>query len=143
MGGPVAVREFAPTLQSAEGPTPLPSCHEHPGSFVRRYRSHGPDGPGVYPQCVPRNGDRPHLLSWKESAAPSILPALAELSLSEMEVFEDAAAGLSVVASARRRSKGAETVKTQRRSILLKLGARNMAHAVALAISSRAVPAPR
>ncbi len=32
---------------------PLPTCPMHPGSLIRRYRTHGPNGPGVYPQCVP------------------------------------------------------------------------------------------
>jgi DNA-binding CsgD family transcriptional regulator len=54
------------------------------------------------------------------------------LSQSENDVLDDAAEGLTVLESARARFKGTETVKTQRRSILLKLGARNMTHAVAM-----------
>jgi DNA-binding CsgD family transcriptional regulator len=112
--------------------TELPCCSAHPGSFVRRYRSHGPNGPGVYPQCVPRSGEQPHLLSWDEPGVPVIGTDTHGLTPSEREVLEDAALGLSVVETARKRFKGTETVKTQRRSILLKLGAHNMAHAVGM-----------
>jgi DNA-binding NarL/FixJ family response regulator len=59
------------------------------------------------------------------------------LSQSERDVLEDAAEGLTVLESARARFKGTETVKTQRRSILLKLGARNMTHAVAMVNTAR------
>jgi DNA-binding CsgD family transcriptional regulator len=89
----------------------------------------------VYPQCVPRGGEQPHLLRWQAVDALAHVD-LPDLSQSERDVFDDAAAGLSVVETARKRFKGSETVKTQRRSILLKLGARNMAHAVALALCS-------
>ena len=59
------------------------------------------------------------------------------LTASEREVLADAARGLTVDESARVRGKGGETVKTQRASILLKLGARNMAHAVSLLVADR------
>lgn len=116
----------------------LPTCEQHPGSLVRRYRAQGPNGPGLHPQCVPANDEPSHLLVWS-------VPVVAEtheqdlhvLSPSEQEVLEDAAHGLTVDETASSRSKGAETVKTQRRSILLKLGARNMAHAVALSHAQR------
>jgi two-component system response regulator DesR len=52
----------------------------------------------------------------------------------EQDVLSDAASGLTVVESAARRAKGIETVKTQRRQVLAKLGARNMAHAVAIGV---------
>jgi DNA-binding CsgD family transcriptional regulator len=112
----------------------LPTCSAHPGSLVRRYRSHGPNGPGVYPQCVPGGGEQPHLLEWRpEQGAPAArLSDSVDLSPSELEVLEDAANGMTVPETAVRRWKGVETVKTQRRSILLKLGARNMAQAVAM-----------
>jgi LuxR family maltose regulon positive regulatory protein len=55
------------------------------------------------------------------------------LSPSELGVLEDAAFGLTVQESAMRRVKSPETVKSQRKSMLAKLGARNMAHAVAIA----------
>jgi DNA-binding NarL/FixJ family response regulator len=59
------------------------------------------------------------------------------LSQSERGVLGDAANGLSVIETATSRSKSPETVKRQRRTILLKLGARNMPHAVAMMMSER------
>jgi DNA-binding CsgD family transcriptional regulator len=115
------------------GRRPLPTCPHHAGSLVRTFRTRGCSGPGVYPQCVPGNGELPHLLAWGDTPRGAKASAyLPRLSRSEVEVLEDAAQGLSTVQTARKRSKGAETVKTQRRSILLKLGAQNMAHAIAM-----------
>ena len=116
------------------GATPaMPACSTHAGSLVRRYRTQGPGGPGVYPQCVPSNGDAPHLLGWlDEPAALEADVKLQVLTVTEMEVLTDAANGLTRAESAVKRCKGSETVKTQRRSILLKLGARNMAQAVGM-----------
>ena len=111
----------------------MPACAVHAGSLVRRYRTQGPAGPGVYPQCVPSNGDAPHLLGWlDESALVEPHAKLQVLTVTEMEVLTDAANGLTRAESAVKRCKGSETVKTQRRSILLKLGARNMAQAVGM-----------
>jgi DNA-binding CsgD family transcriptional regulator len=111
----------------------LPSCTVHAGSLVRRYRTHGPNGPGVYPQCVPAGGELPHLLAWPGMSRPSATAAETSLlSPSEYAVLEDASHGMTVVESAVHRSKSPETVKSQRRSILLKLGARNMAQAVGM-----------
>jgi DNA-binding NarL/FixJ family response regulator len=116
-----------------DSPLLMPACSVHAGSLVRRYRTQGPVGPGVYPQCVPSNGDAPHLLSWRDEAAPAALRGdLKVLTPTEMEVLTDAANGLTRAESAAKRFKGSETVKTQRRSILLKLGARNMAQAVGM-----------
>jgi DNA-binding NarL/FixJ family response regulator len=113
--------------------TAMPSCSTHADSLVRRYRTQGPAGPGVYPQCVPTNGDAPHLLSWVDEPMTLKLPGdLKVLTATELEVLTDAANGLTRAESAAKRFKGAETVKTQRRSILLKLGARNMAQAVGM-----------
>jgi DNA-binding CsgD family transcriptional regulator len=110
-----------------------PVCLIHPGSLVRRYRTHGPSGPGVYPQCVPADGEQPHLLAWTDvQAAPAPRADTSGLSLSERGVLIDAANGMTVIETAASRSKSPETVKTQRRSILLKLGARNMAQAVGM-----------
>jgi DNA-binding CsgD family transcriptional regulator len=110
-----------------------PECQIHPGSLVRRYRTHGPSGPGVYPQCVPTDGDQPHLLAWTNvQHAPAPRADTSGLSSSERGVLEDAANGMTVIETAASRSKSPETVKTQRRSILLKLGARNMAQAVGM-----------
>jgi DNA-binding NarL/FixJ family response regulator len=64
------------------------------------------------------------------------------LSQSETDVLEDAAEGMTVLETARTRFKGTETVKTQRRSILLKLGARNITHAVAMVNSARDTAGP-
>jgi DNA-binding CsgD family transcriptional regulator len=89
---------------------------------VRRDRGHGPDEPGGSRQCVPGDGATPHLLS------PS-----------ELGVLCAAASGLTSSASARQLGKGAETVKSQRHQIILKLGARNISHAVALATARRIV----
>jgi hypothetical protein len=104
----------------------VPTCATHPGSTVRRYRATGPNGPGVYPQCVPGNGEAAHLLDWEEVERP--LPSEVHrdrLSTSEACILTDAANGLTVKESASLRRKGSETVKSQRRSVLLKLGARN------------------
>jgi DNA-binding NarL/FixJ family response regulator len=57
------------------------------------------------------------------------------LTPSEREVLGDAADGFTVRESARRRQKSTETVKTQRKRIMLKLGARNITQAVGIAIS--------
>jgi DNA-binding NarL/FixJ family response regulator len=111
----------------------MPACSLHPDSFVRRYRTQGPFGPGVYPQCVPDNTDAPHLLGWlDEPVAAGPRGDLKALTAAEMDILTDAANGLTRAESAARRFKGCETVKTQRRSILLKLGARNMAQAVGM-----------
>jgi DNA-binding CsgD family transcriptional regulator len=128
----------------ARSETATPACETHVGSFVRRYRTNGPNGPGVYPQCVPANGDSPHLLSWS-SPVPVAQRHVdtAALSSSELDVLDDAANGLTAPETALRRGKGVETVKTQRRSILLKLGARNMPHAVAKAIGAHLADAQR
>jgi DNA-binding NarL/FixJ family response regulator len=116
----------------------MPVCPVHLGSAVRRYRAHGPAGPGVYPQCVPARGGQPHLLEWPGialSSEPGEDPR--DLTSCELAVLSDAAAGLTTLETAHKRVKGVETVKTQRRSILLKLGARNMTHAVGLTNDAR------
>jgi DNA-binding CsgD family transcriptional regulator len=109
---------------------------------VRRYRSHGPNGPGVYPQCVPGGNERPHPLAWPTAASPAgqAREDLLSLSKSQYEVLTDAADGLTSQQSAARRHKGKETIKTQRSQVLLKLQARNMAHAVAIAIGRGLIP---
>lgn len=115
-----------------------PRCPAHPNSLVRRYRTHGPRGPGVYPQCVPLNGQDPHLLEWLEPARElSAHPDLASLTPSELDVLQDASRGMTVIESASHRSKSPETVKSQRKSIALKLDARNMTHAVGIATRNR------
>jgi DNA-binding CsgD family transcriptional regulator len=115
-----------------------PRCPAHPDSLVRRYRTHGPRGPGVYPQCVPLNGQAAHLLEWADPASElAAHPDLASLTPSELEVLHDAGSGMTVIESASHRSKSPETVKSQRKSIALKLDARNMTHAVGIATRNR------
>jgi DNA-binding CsgD family transcriptional regulator len=116
----------------AETAPALPTCTAHPGATVRRYRTHGPNGPGVYPQCVPP-GEVPHLLAWPGMTRTVVTGSeTSVLSPSEYDVLEDASAGMTVGESAVHRSKSPETVKSQRRAVLLKLGARNMAQAVGM-----------
>ena len=55
------------------------------------------------------------------------------LTFTELGVLQAAAQGYTVPETARRLHKGAETVKTQRNKIILKIGARNMTHAVCIA----------
>jgi hypothetical protein len=55
-------------------------------------------------------------------------------------VLEDAANGLTTRQSASNRSKSAETVKSQRTSVLAKLGARNMVQAVGMTARERQIP---
>jgi DNA-binding NarL/FixJ family response regulator len=91
----------------------------------------------VYPQCVPRGGEPAHLLAWTQADEPRRTVAFPTLSPSEVAVLEDAAEGLTVQESARRRLKSPETVKTQRKTLMAKLGARNIANAVAIATRQR------
>src|SRR4051794_6089863 len=132
-----------------------PSCPVHRDSRIRRYRTVGPQGPGVYLQCVPERGE-PHLLSAAlapaseragltvratVSDAPAPAPYDAPdapdlpfgLTKAELTVLKKAAQGLTVSETADTLHKGAETVKTQRNRIILKFGARNITHAVCIA----------
>jgi DNA-binding CsgD family transcriptional regulator len=137
--------EDAPATELAgSGSCVAPICAIHPGALVRPYRTLGPNGPGVYPQCVPGGGEQPHLLAWvKVSEAPASSIRVPKLSATELDILRDAACGLTVAESAATRVKGTETVKSQRRQILLKLGARNMTHAVALAAVERLIELER
>jgi DNA-binding NarL/FixJ family response regulator len=84
--------------------------------------------------------DEPQLLAWERDRLDAPLRlATADLSRSELDVLEDAANGLTTRQSAFERSKSAETVKSQRTSVLAKLGARNMVQAVAMTIQERRV----
>jgi DNA-binding CsgD family transcriptional regulator len=140
----------AHTSTSTDGPGPVsrvggvPVCVAHPGSVVRRFRCNGPRGPGVYPQCVPANGEERHLLDWAD--APLLARSghnenVSSISVAELDILVDAAEGLTTNESAARRHKGRETVKTQRKNILVKLGARNMTQAVAIAFDSDVIVA--
>jgi DNA-binding CsgD family transcriptional regulator len=84
--------------------------------------------------------DEPHLRSWEADrrfARPHVLTA--DLSRSELDVLEDAANGMTTLQSAFSRSKSPETVKSQRTSVLAKLGARNMVQAVAITVRERQI----
>jgi DNA-binding NarL/FixJ family response regulator len=130
-----ASRSGEGTFGSGGSDVVQPTCSTHPGSLVRRYRSAGPGGRGVYPQCVPRDGDRAHLLAWGEETSPPDAPDTPlRLSPSLSGVLEDAANGLTVAESAASRWKSRETVKTQRALVLQRLSARNISEAVAIAI---------
>jgi DNA-binding CsgD family transcriptional regulator len=123
-----------PFVRPAPG---LTCCEVHPGSFVRRRLAVGSRGPGVYRECTPRIGEPPHLLDG--DGVENIVVArsrTSRLTPSELDVLEDAANGLSVRESGLLRRKGAETVKTQRGSVLRKFGARTMTHAVALSLQN-------
>jgi DNA-binding CsgD family transcriptional regulator len=119
----------------------LPICPDHPGSLVRLYRTHGSRGPGVYPQCVPSGGALPHLLDWNSARETRLDSVHSTLTPNELGVLEDAATGLTVHESARSRGKSSETVKSQRKAVLVKLGARNITQAVALATAQGIIDA--
>ena len=118
-------------------------CPQHAGSRVRRRRTHGAHGAGIYPECVPSDGSPPHLLSWEDASttvpsqeleirlAPDLGPTT--LTPSELDVLCEAANGFTAVETAERLGKGTQTVKTQRGRILLKLHATNIAQAVCIA----------
>jgi DNA-binding CsgD family transcriptional regulator len=118
-------------------------CPEHRDGVVRRCRTHGARGRGIYPECVPADGTPPHVLSWEDATrtAPSveIEVRLAEdmrataLTPSELVVLCEAANGYTAAETARRLAKGTQTVKTQRCRVLLKLHAANTAQAVCIA----------
>jgi DNA-binding CsgD family transcriptional regulator len=84
--------------------------------------------------------DDPHLLLWEERVRHATSHgATTGLSRSELDVLEDAANGLTTRESALHRSKSPETVKSQRTSVLAKLGARNMVQAVAITVQERQI----
>jgi DNA-binding CsgD family transcriptional regulator len=116
-----------------------PACSDHPGSLIRRYRTRGPNGPGIYLQCVPRDGRQPHLVGWPELRAPD---GQGGLSHAELEVLLDAAEGLTMTETAARRGRRTQTIKTQRASMLRKLHARNVPHAVALGMRTGLIALP-
>ena len=98
----------------------------------------------IPPTSPPRGArspmDEPHLLRWEQArhdAGEQL--ATAQLSRSELDVLEDAANGLTARQSASNRSKSSETVKSQRSSVLAKLGARNIVQAVAITVHERQI----
>jgi DNA-binding CsgD family transcriptional regulator len=118
-------------------------CPEHPGAPVRRCRTLGAHGHGIYPRCVPTDGAPAHVLSW-EDATSTVPVAETEVRLaadasatpltpSELVVLCEAANGYTAAETARRLGKGTQTVKTQRCRILVRLRAANTAQAVCIA----------
>jgi DNA-binding CsgD family transcriptional regulator len=118
-------------------------CPEHPDGRVRRCRTNGPRGRGIYPECVPADGSARHALTW-EDAASTVSSVVTEVRLApqlgatrltpnELIVLCEAANGYTAAESAKRLGKGTPTVKTQRGQILLKLHAANTAQAVCIA----------
>jgi DNA-binding CsgD family transcriptional regulator len=113
----------------------LPRCAEHPGAPIQRAHMRGARGPGAYLRCFPQNGDPAHLVTASDVPRGVLPPSSARVVTEvEREVLADAAAGLTMSESAAKRDKGIETVKSQRRQILAKLDARNMTHAVSIAV---------
>ncbi len=118
-------------------------CPEHPGAPVRRCRTLGAHGHGIYPRCVPGDGAPAHVLSWEDatSAVPCVETEVrladdlsaTSLTPSELVVLCEAANGHTAAETARRLGKGTQTVKTQRCRILLKLRVANTAQAVCIA----------
>jgi DNA-binding CsgD family transcriptional regulator len=123
-------------------------CPTHPWGRIRPYRTSGPHGRGVYSQCIPATGEAPHLLDIQDPRLGRIQHGGPErlrgevhvvagvpspLTRSELQVLCAAANGLTAIETAHSLFKGEATVKTQRRQILIKLGARNIAHAVCIA----------
>jgi DNA-binding CsgD family transcriptional regulator len=118
-------------------------CPEHPVGRVRRCRTNGPRGRGIYPECVPADGSARHALTW-ENAANAVSSVVTEVRLApqlgatrltpnELIVLCEAANGYTAAETAKRLGKGTPTVKTQRGQILLKLRAANTAQAVCIA----------
>lgn len=101
---------------------------------------HGGEAPRLL-QALLETSTRPH----RDPAPATILTelhlqldraaALDEhvISLAEWEVLVAAAGGQSTGETANRRHTSVETVKSQRKSVLAKLGAKNMPHAVSIA----------
>ena len=118
-------------------------CPQHPGSRVRRRRTRGTHGVGIYPECVPSDGSPCHLLSWEDATSTVPLQEIeirlapdlgvTPLTPSELVVLCEAANGFTAAATAQRLGKGTQTVKSQRGRILLKLRAANIAQAVCIA----------
>ncbi len=137
------------------------TCHLHPDGRVRAFRVDGPMGRTIHRRCEPLNGEPPHLVGEPQTIVvrPAVTNGVSRvrrmprrqgqeafgLTRAELDVLRAAAAGLTVLESAALLQKGAETVKTQRNRIILKLGARNMVQAVCIAaenglVTSSATP---
>jgi DNA-binding CsgD family transcriptional regulator len=115
--------------------TMTPGCAVHAGSFVRRQWVRGPSGSGIYRVCVPGGDEDPHVLpSVGAGSAVSLLDDRSGLTPGELDVLEDAANGLTVTESAAARRTSCDAVKSRRRSIMRKLRARTMTHAVGMTL---------
>jgi DNA-binding CsgD family transcriptional regulator len=126
---------------------PPQRCALHPDAPLRRFRADGPRGRAVYLFCV--GGGRLHPVGSEPIAdAPDVGvpepppqrppergPSDFSLTPSERDVLSLAALGLTVPETAERLMKGAETVRSQRNRVILKLGARNMTHAACRAVA--------
>ena len=114
-------------------------CGLHPHAAVRHFRAQGPEGLGVYAYCLVEGGM--HRIDGVSPVPDEPVPTvpLDELSPVEREVLDAAARGLTVPETAVALGKGAETIKSQRNRVILKLGARNMTHAVCMAAAAGAV----
>jgi DNA-binding CsgD family transcriptional regulator len=112
-----------------------PGCAIHAGSFVRRQWVLGPSGGGIYRVCTPGGDEEPHVLpSLGVESVLSLSDDRSGLTPGELDVLEDAANGLTVNESASARRTSCDAVKSRRRSILRKLGARTMTHAVGMTL---------
>ncbi len=79
---------------------------------------------------------------WERLAAVIAVARPPELTPAERDVLRLRAAGLSTSQAARARGRSYETAKTQARNATAKLGARNLSHAVAIAIRSGQIEPP-
>ena len=113
-----------------------------PTSFVRRYRTQGPRAPASIPSACPPTATRRTFSAGSTSARsrPPRRPQDAHRRGDGRPHRRGERPDSRGVAA--KRFKGSETVKTQRRSILLKLGARNMAQAVGMTHRDPRPPAP-
>jgi DNA-binding CsgD family transcriptional regulator len=134
VSAPAGDRHASPVdVESPGSDSDWPTCDEHPGAPIQRTRARGSQGLGVYLQCNPPNGDAAHLVSTPSYPRGTLPPTVAITDV-ERDILTDAAAGLTTTESAANRQKGIETVKSQRKRILTKLNARNMTHAVSIAV---------
>jgi DNA-binding CsgD family transcriptional regulator len=132
---------------NAQGEAMSPRCSRHPAAEIGVCNTFGADGPRVCFLCTPVGGAQPHLMTYQQATDGTALTDTAwlarrtatvsvTLTSVECQVLRHAAIGLTSAESARQLGRSAETVKTQRSRILLKLGARNLANAVSVAVTT-------
>ena len=118
-------------------------CPEHPGAPIRRRLGRDSQRPTVELLCSPQNGDRPHLLSSTEPQRRTrARPVVSDVTAADCDLLVDAATGLTIVESASKRGASVDSVKAQRRTLMVKLDARNMTHAIAVAMSQGLISRP-